>query len=205
MHLLKHSSFRQRSAAIFFASAFVGSVFATPATVQGVGNFQKVNDHIYRGAQPTDEGFRNLAKLGIKTVIDLRELDDRSRAEEKSVTAAGMQYIGVPMKGMQTPSDASVHKVLAMLEDSSTGPIFVHCKRGADRTGNVIACYRVEHDHWTNDRALIEAKSMGMSFFERAIQHYVIAYQPRSLQDAAPKTLDASAGVPAAETATALR
>jgi len=212
MHLL-NSLFRRPSAAVFFASAFGGSVFAAPATVQGVGNFQKVDEHVYRGAQPTDEGFRNLSKLGIKTIIDLREFDDRSRAEQKSVTAAGMQYIGVPMKGMQRPSDASVYKVLSMLEDTSTGPVFVHCKRGADRTGNVIACYRVEHDHWTNDRALTEAKSMGMSFLERAIQHYVMAYQPRSLQDAAPKTLDASApiplatvaGVPAAETATALR
>jgi protein tyrosine/serine phosphatase len=106
-----------------------------------------------------------------------------------------MHYISVPMYGMATPSNESVLKVLGLLEDRSTGPVFVHCKRGADRTGGVIACYRVEHDHWKNDRALAEARSMGMSWFQTAIQSYVRKYQARDLTALAPKTLDASAAV----------
>ena len=90
-----------------------------------------------------------------------------------------MQYVSVPMKGMETPSTESVTRVLSLLEDSTTGPVFVHCRRGADRTGGVIACYRIEHDHWSNSHALAEARSMGMSWFELAIQHYVLSYQPR--------------------------
>ena len=165
------------------------------ANVQGVGNFQKVDDHVYRGAQPTREGFGNLSKLGIQTVIDLREPGDRSSTERKWVTDAGMHYVSVPMYGMATPSNESVLKVLGLLEDRGTGPVFVHCKRGADRTGGVIACYRVEHDHWKNDRALAEARSMGMSWFQTAIQSYVRKYQARDLGALAPKTLDASATV----------
>jgi protein tyrosine/serine phosphatase len=128
-------------------------------------------------------------------VIDLREPGDRSTTERKWVTDAGMRYISVPMRGMATPSNKSVLKVLGLLEDRSTGPVFVHCKRGADRTGGVIACYRVEHDHWKNDRALAEARSLGMSWFQTAIQSYVRKYQPRDLATLAPKTLDASATI----------
>jgi len=166
--------------------------------VQGVGNFLKVDDHVYRGAQPTAEGFRNLNKLGIKTVIDLREPGDRSTTERKMVTDAGMQYISVPMRGMATPTKESVIKVLGLLEDTTTCPVFVHCKRGADRTGGVIACYRIEHDKWKNDHALAEARSMGMSWFQKAIQSYVLSFQPRSLEAAAAKTIDAAVAVPAA-------
>ena len=162
----------------------------------GVPNFQKVDDHVYRGAQPTDEGFKSLAKLGIKTVVDLREPGNRSRIEEKVVRAAGMEYVTVPMYGMETPSNDKVVKVLALLEDTSTGPVFVHCKRGADRTGAVIACYRMEHDRWKNQQALSEAKSLGMSFFERAIQSYVREFKPRPLDASSAGTVAASTATP---------
>jgi len=162
----------------------------------GVTNFQKVDDHVYRGAQPTEQGFKSLAKLGIKTIVDLRESGDRSLVEEKMVRAAGMEYVAVPMNGMETPSNDKVVKVLALLEDTSTGPVFVHCKRGADRTGAVIACYRMEHDRWKNDQALTEAKSLGMSFFERAIQRYVREFKPRTLDASSAGIVSASTVAP---------
>lgn len=183
MKLLKSSTTR-RWAAIFVTAAFSSALFAAPV-VEGVGNFQRVDDHVYRGAQPTREGFSNLNKLGIKVVVDLREPGDRSVLENKIVSAAGMKYISVPMNGMATPKSESVQKVLALLEDNSTGPVFVHCKRGADRTGGVIACYRIEHNGWKNARALVEARSLGMSWFQKAIQSYVLKYQPRTLDAAA--------------------
>jgi len=183
MTLLKSSTTR-RWAAFFITAAFASALFAASG-VEGVGNFQKVDDHVYRGAQPTQEGFSNLNKLGIKVVVDLREPGDRSTQENKIVTAAGMKYMSVPMYGMATPKNESVQKVLALLEDNSVGPVFVHCKRGADRTGGVIACYRIEHDGWKNGRALVEARSMGMSWFQKAIQSYVLKFQPRTLDAAA--------------------
>jgi tyrosine-protein phosphatase SIW14 len=187
--------FQRRIAAFFLAAALPTLAFAAPE-LTGVGNFQKVDDHVYRGAQPTDQGFLNLAKLGIATVVDLREAGDRVKAEERVVTAAGMHYISVPMRGMETPSDESVAKVLTLLEDQATGPVFVHCQRGADRTGGVIACYRVEHDHWKNDRAVSEARSLGMSWYQRAIQRYVLNFKPRSIGTGAPNTLEAIASTP---------
>jgi tyrosine-protein phosphatase SIW14 len=188
-------SFRRRLAALFAAAAFVATTIVPGPVVDGVGNFQKINDHIYRGAQPTGDGFANLKKLGIETVVDLREPGDRSALEQKGVTAAGMHYVSVPMYGMSTPSNESVQKVLGMLEDSSTGPVFVHCRRGADRTGAVIACYRIEHDLWKNQQALVEAKSLGMSWLAKPIQSYVLKYQPRNLEALAVKTLNAGAAI----------
>lgn len=159
----------------------MGGSVAGSTLLEGVGNFHKVDDQVYRGAQPTAGGFRSLAKLGIKIVVDLREVGDRSRSEEKAVTADGMRYVPIPMNGMHAPSGAAVARALDLLEDRSIGPVFVHCRRGADRTGSVIACYRVEHDHWQNDKALAEARSLGMSWMEKGMQHFIVTYMPRSV------------------------
>jgi tyrosine-protein phosphatase SIW14 len=169
-----------RTAAVLVAFS-VGSLsaFGRSAFLEGVGNFHKVDDHVYRGAQPTTEGFRNLAKLGIRIIVDLREPGDRSSNEERTVAADGMQYVPVPMNGMHAPPTAAITRVLNLLESASTGPVFVHCKRGADRTGSVIACYRVEHDHWANDKALAEARSLGMSWMEKGLQHFILNFMPR--------------------------
>ena len=156
--------------------AFAGS------SAPGIKNFHQVDSHVYRGGQPTDEGFQYLSKIGVKTVIDLREADDRSQAEESAVTAAGMHYVNVPMTGLTPPTEAEIAKILDLMEDNSTGAVFVHCKRGADRTGAVIGAYRIDHDHWDGARALREAKSEGMSFFQFPRQSYIREFQPRRIE-----------------------
>jgi tyrosine-protein phosphatase SIW14 len=173
---MKLQRFAITATLVFGISSFSG--FAQ-TNVAGVTNFHQVNDHVFRGAQPTNEGFQNLAKLGVKTVIDLREISDRSAAERNSVEAAGMRYVSIPFHGMSAPSPADVVKVLALFDDASAGPVFVHCRRGADRTGTVIACYRITHDGWDNRKALQEAKADGMSWTEVAMHHYVLRYQPQ--------------------------
>src|SRR5215472_2037649 len=96
----------------YFAPVLVLATAAFAQDVAGVGNFHKVNEHIYRGAQPSTEGFQSLAKLGVKVVIDLREADGRGAAEKKTVEAAGMRYVNIPMFGMHTPDNGDVAKVL---------------------------------------------------------------------------------------------
>jgi tyrosine-protein phosphatase SIW14 len=145
----------------------------------GVPNFHQVNDRVYRGGQPTNAGFTSLAALGVKTIIDLRPPGEHSTpAEARTVEAAGMHYINVPMSGVATPANADISKVLALLDGSTDGPVFVHCRRGADRTGTVIACYRIEHDRWANEKALNEAKSLGMRWTELLMKHYIMNFNP---------------------------
>jgi protein tyrosine phosphatase (PTP) superfamily phosphohydrolase (DUF442 family) len=168
------------SCARFVIFALVVPAFSGSA-VPGIDNFHQVDQHVYRGAQPSGEGFRYLAKLGVKTVIDLRESDARSKAEDNAVTAAGMTYVNVPMTGLIPPTGAEIAKILGILEDEN-GSVFVHCKRGADRTGAVIAAYRIDHSHWDSNRALDEAKADGMSFFQLPRHSYIRAFQPRALE-----------------------
>src|SRR5438552_3534437 len=134
--------------------------FSLPALggspVEGIRNFYQIDGHVCRGGQPTNEGWKYLAKIGVKTVLNLREDDYRSAVEEQAVTALGMQYVNVPMSGLRAPTEAEILKILALLEDNTSGPVFVHCKRGADRTGAVIGAYRIDHDRWDNARALKE-------------------------------------------------
>jgi uncharacterized protein (TIGR01244 family) len=143
----------------------------------GVHNFHQVDAHLYRGAQPTYSGFKSLAKLGVRTVIDLRGGREMGGNEQKIVEAAGMHYVHVPLAGLSAPSDQQVATVFAIVNDPSAWPVFVHCKRGADRTGTVIACYRIAHDHWDNEKALREAKLHGMSRVERAMKQYILNFE----------------------------
>jgi tyrosine-protein phosphatase SIW14 len=163
---------------------FIGGlpVFAGSPAVQGIKNFYQVDEHVYRGAQPTDAGFKNLAKIGVKTVIDLREHDQRAVAEERTVTASGMKYVNVPMTGLTPPTEAEVFKILALLEDETNGPVFVHCMQGADRTGAVIAAYRIDQHHWDNARALSEAISDGMHFFQKPRKDWIRTFQARTVE-----------------------
>jgi protein tyrosine phosphatase (PTP) superfamily phosphohydrolase (DUF442 family) len=162
-------------------------VFSLPAlagpSVQGINNFYQVDEHVYRGAQPTTEGFKYLAKIGVKTVLDLREDDERSSEEGQVVTSLGMQYVNVPMTGLTPPTATEITKILALLEDGTAGAVFVHCKSGADRTGVVIAAYRIDHDHWDNSRALKEAMSCGMSSFQFPRQSYIRKFQPLTIEE----------------------
>ena len=159
---------------------------ASPA-IPGIDRFYGVDQNVYRGAQPTDEGFRSLGKLGVKLVLDLREHDARSLSEERVVTAAGMRYVNVPMTGYTPPTPAETDRILKLVEDPASGPVFVHCKRGADRTGAVIASYRIDHDHWDNARALREAKDMGMAALQFQRREFIRSYQAQTRETAGAK------------------
>jgi protein tyrosine phosphatase (PTP) superfamily phosphohydrolase (DUF442 family) len=172
-------SFISRSRRHMLLFALVLPAFAG-SSPQGIKNFYQVDQNVYRGAQPTEDGFKYLAQIGVKTVLDLRAADDRSESEETMVAAAGMKYVNVPMTGLAAPTEAQISRILGILEGGS-GAVFVHCKRGADRTGVVIASYRIDHDGWDNAHALSEAKARGMSFFQFPRMSYISAFRPRTL------------------------
>lgn len=159
----------------------------------GIKNFDQVDAHVYRGGQPTAEGLRYLSQLGVKTIIDLREAGDRSRDEEVAVTLSGMKYMNVPMTGLTPPTESQIAAILKVLEDNTAGPVFVHCQRGADRTGAVIGVYHIDHDQWTHERALEDAKAHHMSFFQFPRQNYIKTFKARTVVADAPRPASANA------------
>lgn len=171
-----------RNSPVCHAASIVLLAVVLPLTAAdlpaGIQNFEQVNEHLYRGAQPSNEGFRSLQGLGVKVVLDLREGGSRSQAEAVKVKALGMRYVNIPLSGIAAPSAAQTAQVLTLFNDTNGGPVFVHCKRGADRTGTMVAIYRITHDHWDNARALAEARSHKMAGWEKLMQSYVKHYRP---------------------------
>jgi tyrosine-protein phosphatase SIW14 len=148
-------------------------------TYQELPNFHQVNEHLYRGAQPKADGFRRLAQLGVRTVVNLREDDDLANKEEAEARAAGLRYFNLPMKTTGRPADEQVAKTLAILDNVENQPVFVHCHHGEDRTGLIVAIYRIVHDGWTSERAKAEANHFGMHPWETGMKDYIHDFYQR--------------------------
>jgi protein tyrosine/serine phosphatase len=156
----------------------------------GLPDFHQVDAHLSRGRQPTAEGFATLAKMGFKTVIDLRGGWLHMPKEKRLVEQAGMRYVEEQFSGIFPPRDKQIARLLAVMQDPAAGPVFVHCKRGADRAGLLIACYRMAHDHWSNQKAFDEALTLGLSRFEPLMRRYIRHFDAGrvNLPAAAPST-----------------
>lgn len=149
-------------------------------------NFHRINAGLYRGGQPKENGFERLASIGIRTVINLRDDDRREDAEEKEVQALGMRYFNVPLNDLfGRPSDENMERILAIVNAPENQPVFVHCRRGADRTGTVIAIYRIGNEGWTSEQAKSEAKRYGMGFWVIGMKDYINDYYRRHVTNKA--------------------
>ena len=136
-------------------------------------NFHRVNDQLYRGAQPRLDGLERLSKLGIRTIINLRDDDQQALIEEQRARAAGFHYFNVPVAKFGRPDAAHIEKVLAIINSPEKQPVFVHCKHGADRTGVIVGAYRILYEGWTSERAKAEAKRFGMKIWQIAMKDYL--------------------------------
>ncbi|MDQ3817924.1 MAG: tyrosine-protein phosphatase [Acidobacteriota bacterium] len=145
-------------------------------------NFHKVGGNLYRGAQPRAGGISRLKALGVKTIINLRGADEGARVEEAEARAAGLNYFNVPLPGLSRPPDDKVEKVLALIKDPQNWPVFVHCNHGRDRTGTIIACYRISHDGWNLEEAMKEAKRYGLSWVQVGMKDYIKDYARKNAQ-----------------------
>lgn len=159
--------------------------WATPVQMEGVPNLHKVADGLYRSAQPTAEGFKNLEKLGIKTVINLRALHDDAD-ETKGVK---LRRIDVPVNTWHIETE-DVVRVMQELAKKENGPFLIHCQHGADRTGLMCAMYRILVQGWTKDKALAEMTDGGYGY------HTVWANIITFIRDADVEKLKAAAAPP---------
>ncbi|HSL21933.1 MAG TPA: tyrosine-protein phosphatase [Vicinamibacterales bacterium] len=134
-----------------------------------IDRFHRVDAHLYRGAQPDAAGFKHLRDIGVRTVINLRSEVDASRSDERRlVESLGMRYVHLPVKdgnfftrSRRIPEE-TIREFFAIIDAAGADPVFVHCRRGADRTGALVGFYRIARHGWNAARAYTEARHIGM-------------------------------------------
>ena len=133
--------------------------WAVPIEKPGLPNFYRVTDDLYRGAQPTAEGVRELKKMGIKTIVNLRWLhSDRDEIGETDIACEHICTLAWDLE-----ADDAV-QFLKIATDKAKTPVFVHCQHGADRTGTMCAVYRIAVCGWTKDEAIKEMTQGGFGY-----------------------------------------
>jgi tyrosine-protein phosphatase SIW14 len=126
-------------------------------------DFGEVTTTLYRGGQPSKEGFHTLAKMGINIVVDLR---GSRKSERKIVTHLGMRYVAMPWE-CSFPKDKTFAQFLRLIQENPGKKIFVHCRVGDDRTGMMIASFRMAREGWSAERAEKEMEKFGFDFAHR--------------------------------------
>lgn len=121
----------------------------------------KVGDNLYRSAQPTAQGMKNLRKMGIETIVNLRSFN----SDRNLIGSTGLGYEHLYMKAWH-PEHKEVVRFLQIATNPKRAPVLVHCQHGADRTGTMIALYRVSVQGWTREEALREMTEGGFGFHE---------------------------------------
>ncbi len=152
----------------------------SPNVQVGIKNFGQMDARFYRGAQPGKKDYKDLAALGIKTVIDLR--DDPAPYEKPLVESLGMKYVNIPMLDKKYPTAEVTEMFLKTVNDPATGKFFVHCAGGRHRTGAMGAVYRFQFYDWTVDQAYQEMKQYDFytSWGHQAFKDFVEDYYTRT-------------------------
>jgi len=132
--------------------------WAQPVASTVLKNWYMVTPEVYRSEQPTRQGFEEISAQGIRSIINLRD----AHSDDQLVQGLGLNVIAVPMTAGGF-SEEDIVKALKAIRDAPK-PVLVHCKRGADRTGVVMAMYRVVFQGWTKGDALAELKGGGYGF-----------------------------------------
>lgn len=122
--------------------------------VPGVINFARVDAALWRGSQPTAEGFRNLEKLGVRTIVSFRHDND----DLPLLKGTGLKYLRIPSRAFR-PKDANIVRFLKLMQEPAHWPVFIHCAQGRDRTGYNAAAYRMVYQGWKAEDAIAEMKT----------------------------------------------
>jgi protein tyrosine/serine phosphatase len=146
--------------------------------VPGIENFARMNPNLYRGAQPTPEGFKQLKQMGVKTVIDFRS----HHSTKAQVEAAGLTPVEIPLKadlGSTPPTQEELQHFFKVVLDPERQPVYIHCAFGKDRTGTMAAVYRLEMDGWTPEEAMQEMEAFGYHNIYRDLVNFIRNYTPQ--------------------------
>ena len=164
-----------------FSASETHSAYGEKLRIPAIPNSGKINDHLYRGAQPRPQGLAELKKLGITTIVDLRG-EDREKIlwERRQAESLGMHFVNIPVSGWAPPTNEQVSEFLSLFRDDPSQKIFVHCRYGDDRTGVFVATYRMAVEKWPAERALKEMYFFGFNgFWHPSMISFVRAFPAR--------------------------
>lgn len=122
-----------------------------------------VSANLVRGSQPPVQAFALLKSAGIKTIINLRNEEILVAQEAGAARRAGLNYVNIPMTLFETPTKQQFQKFLSVVDKD--GPVFVHCQKGEDRTGTMVAVYRLARENWDANRAYQEMTAIGFKTY----------------------------------------
>ena len=151
---------------------------------KGVPNFGEVTATLYRGGLVRTDGIKALKKLGVNVIVDTHANDE---SEQKTVDSLGMKYVAIPWH-CPWPHDEVFAKFLQVLHENPGKKVFVHCRLGDDRTGMMVAAYRMAEQGWTADEAMTEMRSFGFSRSHHLLCPSLAGYEksfPEHLKDSA--------------------
>jgi len=148
--------------------------FAKRLQLPGLENAAKVNDNLYRGAAPGREALQSLKTLGIRTIVDFRTTGEYSEEAQ----SLGFKYFRLPFGQTHPPSDEMIEKFFSIILAPDNQPVFVHCREGQDRTGAMIALYRIRCEGWKNEDAYNEALYFGFHSFYHGLVKLIKDYYP---------------------------
>jgi tyrosine-protein phosphatase SIW14 len=166
------------------------SQWAQPLQREGLPNLHQVTTTLYRGAQPTAAGMRQLKAMGVKTVVNLRSFN----SDRKELGDTGLAYEHIYMKAWH-PEREDIIRFLRITTDKDRTPIFVHCQHGADRTGLMCAIYRVAVCGWTKEEAIKEMTQGGFG------HHTIWTNLVQFIKDLDIEAIKKQAGIAAADKA----
>src|SRR5579872_802033 len=149
---------------------------------KGVPNFGEVTPTLYRGGLLSSTGLKALKKLGVSVVVDTHADSKHERAEVESL---GMKYVAIPWH-CPWPHDEVFARFLDVVHENKGKKLFVHCRLGDDRTGMMVAAYRMAEEDWTADEAMNEMRSFGFTKSHHFICPSLAGYEkhfPEHLKD----------------------
>lgn len=143
-------------------------------------NFRQVTPHLYRSGLISKESVPYLKELGIKTVLTFDNRMDRIGKEQKFLEEAGIKSISIPWSGWDYPSDKTIQEIHEIINAHENQPVLVHCKHGQERTGVVVASWRIAYQDWNFDQAYQEMKACGFRPFQYGhLKKYVSEFAKR--------------------------
>jgi protein tyrosine phosphatase len=125
-------------------------------------NFRHVAEQVYAGGIP-DAHFLSFFKntLGGKTVLSL---DAKAGADiDFDVKKLSMSHIIIPLSSAKMDLNDDTKYIINAARNGlfDNQPIYIHCVHGRDRTGFVVALYRVIKQNWTYKQAIDESVKYG--------------------------------------------